>query len=169
MAAILAHFFLAVLTTWLSLEPSYFIFAQMPNELTSLYLCSTAYNGLGWSCLKRYTPGKLQPPLKAPLKSRSEALLVKLCWVLTALGSIYFLLNSVSLYLQINLKETDASAPPNPQPIALVGDEFDYSTANIKRRNFAIEFGLIIIFPLVLMVIILFILSYVMFGRREGV
>ena len=67
------------------------------------------------------------------------------------------------------MNESDEPPPPEGEFLGLVGDEFDYSTADIQRRDFTIEFGLIIIFPLVLMLVILVILSYVMFGRREGV
>ena len=68
------------------------------------------------------------------------------------------------------MNESDNDSPVSEgESLGLVGDEFDYATADIQRRDFRIEFGLIIIFPLVLMLVILVILSYVMFGRREGV
>ncbi len=75
------------------------------------------------------------------------------------------------LSFQINLVAEDDQpptheAPPEPRREEA---EFDYSTADIPRRDFRVEFGLLIIFPLVLMLVILLLLSYVMFGRREGV
>ena len=68
------------------------------------------------------------------------------------------------------MNESDDDSPVSEgESLGLVGDEFDYSTADIQHRDFRVEFGLIIIFPLVVMLVILVILSYVMFGRREGV
>ncbi len=73
------------------------------------------------------------------------------------------------LQITPDMPESLVYSTPAPVPISLEGDQFDFSTADIERRDFTIEFGIIVIFPLALMLVILLILSYAMFGGREGV